>query len=101
MRSLEVTGRGVSGRARALAVVGDAGRAVVEGELRIRRLLGNLPSAMFVVERGGGGVVLHGGGWGHGVGMCQWGAVGRAEAGQGYREILRAYYSGAEVGRLY
>ena len=42
-----------------------------------------------------------GGGWGHGAGMCQWGAVGRAEAGQGYREILRAYYSGAEVARFY
>jgi SpoIID/LytB domain protein len=33
--------------------------------------------------------------------MCQWGAIGRAEAGQDYREILRAYYSGAEVGRIY
>ena len=68
---------------------------------RIRRLLGNLPSAMFVVDRDGGAMVLRGGGWGHGAGMCQWGAVGRAEAGQGYREILRAYYSGAEVARVY
>ena len=46
-------------------------------------------------------VLLRGGGWGHGAGMCQWGAVGRAEAGQGYREILRAYYAGAEVARVY
>ena len=45
--------------------------------------------------------VLRGGGWGHGAGMCQWGAVGRAEAGQGYRQILRAYFSGAEVARIY
>jgi SpoIID/LytB domain protein len=101
VRSLEVTRRGVSGRARTLVVSGDAGRAVVEGELRIRRLLGNLPSAMFVVDRDGDALVLHGGGWGHGAGMCQWGAVGRAEAGQEYREILRAYYSGAEVARIY
>jgi SpoIID/LytB domain protein len=101
VRSIEVRGRGVSGRARVLHVEGDAGEADVTGELRIRRLLGNLPSAMFVVEREGRDHVLHGGGWGHGAGMCQWGAVGRAEAGQDYREILRAYYAGAEVARIY
>ncbi len=102
VRRLEVTSRGVSGRARVLEIDGDAGRAEVSGELAIRRLLGNLPSAMFVLERdGAGGVALAGGGWGHGAGMCQWGAVGRADAGQGYREILRAYYAGAEVARIY
>jgi stage II sporulation protein D len=101
VRSLEVTQRGVSGRARALEVVGDSGRIVVERELRIRQLLGNLPSAMFVVDRDRDALVLHGGGWGHGVGMCQWGAVGRAQAGQGYRTILRAYYAGADVARIY
>ena len=101
VRRLAVASRGVSGRARLLEIEGDAGRAEVAGELRIRRLLGNLPSAMFVVDDAEGGVVLRGGGWGHGAGMCQWGAVGRAEDGQGYREILRAYYSGAEVARVY
>jgi SpoIID/LytB domain protein len=99
--ALEVKRRGSSGRARALAVTGESGAALVEGELRIRRLLGDLPSAMFVVDREGDALVLRGGGWGHGAGMCQWGAIGRAEAGQGYREILRAYYSGAEVARIY
>jgi SpoIID/LytB domain protein len=101
VRRLSVIARGVSGRARILRVEGDAGPAEVAGELRIRRLLGNLPSAMFVVDREGGATVLRGGGWGHGAGMCQWGAVGRAEAGQSYRDILRAYYSGAEVARVY
>jgi SpoIID/LytB domain protein len=101
VRALLVTSRGVSGRARSLTVEGDGGRAVVDGELRIRRLLGNLPSAMFVVDRDGDALVVHGGGWGHGAGMCQWGAVGRADAGQTYREILRAYYAGAEVAKIY
>ena len=36
-----------------------------------------------------------GGGWGHGSGMCQTGAIGRAERGATYREILGWYYSGA------
>jgi stage II sporulation protein D len=101
VRALRVRARGVSGRARVLEIEGERRSAEVGGELRIRRLLGNLPSAMFVVDAEGGDVVLRGGGWGHGAGMCQWGAVGRAEAGQGYREILRAYYSGAEVARVY
>jgi len=101
VRALEVTRRGVSGRALELRLSGPSGGAVVQGELRIRRLLRNLPSAMFLVEREEAGWLLRGGGWGHGAGMCQWGAVGRAEAGQGYREILKAYFGGAEVARVY
>jgi stage II sporulation protein D len=41
--------------------------------------------------------VLRGAGNGHGVGMCQWGAIGRARAGQDFRTILRAYYPGTTV----
>ena len=101
IRALSVAERGASGRARTLRVEGDRGVTAVRGELRIRRLLGNLPSAMFLVGRDGGAWVLKGGGWGHGAGMCQWGAIGRAAAGQDYRQILRAYFSGAEVARIY
>jgi stage II sporulation protein D len=43
-------------------------------------------------------LTLHGMGYGHGVGMCQWGAIGRARAGQDFREILRAYYPGTAIG---
>ncbi|HEX6308872.1 MAG TPA: SpoIID/LytB domain-containing protein [Longimicrobiales bacterium] len=44
---------------------------------------------------------IRGGGWGHGIGMCQVGAIGRARAGQTYSEILRAYYTGVELRGLY
>jgi stage II sporulation protein D len=44
------------------------------------------------------GVTLRGVGYGHGVGMCQWGAINRARAGQGSREILKHYYPGTVVG---
>ncbi|NCW44602.1 MAG: SpoIID/LytB domain-containing protein [Gemmatimonadaceae bacterium] len=43
-------------------------------------------------------VRLRGAGNGHGVGMCQWGAIGRARAGADAREILRHYYPGTVVG---
>jgi stage II sporulation protein D len=44
-------------------------------------------------------LTLRGSGYGHGIGMCQWGAIGRARAGQDFRAILRAYYPGTVVGR--
>ena len=44
------------------------------------------------------GVSLRGHGNGHGVGMCQWGAIGRARSGQDVRTILRHYYPGTAVG---
>ena len=102
VQRITVLKRGVSGRALVLEVVGREARVVLEGELRIRRAFRNLDSAMFLVEQGGAGQwVFRGGGWGHGAGMCQWGAVGRARAGQDYREILRAYFGGAEVAKVY
>jgi len=57
-------------------------------------------------EGGGqGGQVSHlvaaGAGSGHGVGMCQWGAIGRARAGQDYRAILTTYFPGTKIERLY
>lgn len=42
--------------------------------------------------------VLTGGGWGHGVGMSQWGAYGQAKAGRTYSQILAHYYTGTELG---
>ena len=46
-------------------------------------------------------LVASGAGSGHGVGLCQWGAIGRARAGQQYRDILTTYYPGTKVERVY
>lgn len=46
-------------------------------------------------------VVAAGAGSGHGVGMCQWGAIGRARAGQAYREILSTYFPGTKIEKIY
>ena len=107
IRALQVLERGVSGRALLLAVSGELGATELRGELNIRRTFGMLNSSFFVVsaERDAVGVptawLLHGGGWGHGVGMCQTGAIGRADAGEDYRAILRYYFNGAEVSKIY
>ena len=46
-------------------------------------------------------LIFEGRGLGHGVGLCQYGAQGRARAGHTYREILEAYYPGARLERLF
>jgi len=100
VRALAVEGRGVSGRARALRIEGAKATTRVYGELSIRRLFRNLNSGMFVIEKSGDWVFT-GGGWGHGSGMCQTGAIGRAELGDSYARILGWYYSGAAPVRIY
>jgi SpoIID/LytB domain protein len=105
--AMNVTERGVSGRARLLQISGEEGATTLRGELTIRRTFGMLNSAMFELkaEKDAKGRptawIFTGGGWGHGVGMCQTGAIGRAEAGQTYRQILDHYFNGAQVARIY
>jgi SpoIID/LytB domain protein len=105
--AMNVTERGVSGRARLLQISGEEGATTLRGELNIRRTFGMLNSAMFELkaEKDARGRptawIFTGGGWGHGVGMCQTGAIGRAEAGQTYRQILEHYFNGAQVARIY
>lgn len=57
-----------------------------------------LKSTAFDVQREGDLYVFQGRGLGHGVGLCQHGARGRAQAGFGFREILAAYFPGLELG---
>jgi stage II sporulation protein D len=93
--------RGVSGRIGVLAIKGDKASVEVTGDLHIRRLLGGLKSTLFEVERQGDSFVIRGGGYGHGVGMCQMGAIGMATAGKTHAQILAHYYRGSHLHRLY
>lgn len=76
-------------------------RSVLRPELG--RLLNSTAFQLYVTKQGG--VVTHlvaaGAGSGHGVGLCQWGAIGRARAGQDYGAILRTYFPGTKLARLY
>ena len=96
-----------SGRATRLEVVGESGTLTVERELNIRRTLGSLRSALFVLEPtvGNSGfverLVIRGGGFGHGVGMCQTGAIGAAQRGWSAETILAHYYPGTVLRNLY
>jgi stage II sporulation protein D len=93
---------GVSGRVVELGVLGSESELVLQG-LKVRWGLG-LRENLFVIDREldpSGEVarfVFTGKGWGHGVGLCQVGASGMAQAGATYDQVLKHYYAGIQVG---
>lgn len=101
--SARVVSRGPSGRVTLLQLETTDGRVQLHGN-DIRFILRTdgaiLPSTSFSLELAGGTIVLRGVGNGHGVGMSQWGAIGRARAGQDARTILAAYYPGTRLSPL-
>ena len=110
IRDVRVTATTPSGRVAELTVTLDRSSVAVRGPL-VRQVLrpvsGDLlrSSAFTLVATGAGRqitrLVAEGAGAGHGVGFCQWGAVGRSRAGQDYRRIVAAYFPGAVLERLY
>ena len=96
--------RGKSGRIWRLKIVGTQRSFIIGKELEIRRVLSetHLLSSNFEVEKtASGSFVLHGHGWGHGVGLCQIGAAVMGHQGMSYRDILLHYYQGAEIKQVY
>lgn len=102
--------RGKSGRIKKLKIVGTKREFIVGKELEIRRALSekHLYSSAFVVEpvyKEGNEIphkfILYGAGWGHGVGFCQIGGAVMASKGKSYEEILKHYFPGAELKKIY
>ena len=93
--AVEETNR--SGRARAVRVRGDRGLLTLTGR-QLREKLGanRLRSLKFTLSRQPGKVFFEGFGWGHGVGLCQWGAFGMAHQGKTMEEILSFYFPQAQ-----
>ena len=108
VRAVAVAARTPSGRVGRLTHDTDRGNFELRGN-DVRYVLRSpgseiLNSTYFKVETESGRdgslarLVVHGNGYGHGIGMCQWGAIGRARAGQSARSILATYYPGTSVG---
>jgi stage II sporulation protein D len=105
LTDMRVVERGPSGRLVTTEIAGSNGRRTVRA-LRLRTLLGLRDSLFsFDIERNARGAILgvmvYGRGWGHGVGMCQVGAYGMAMEGATFEEILKKYYKGIELRKLY
>lgn len=98
-----------TGRVKTLKITTDT--ATTELEIKatdLRKFLGykRLPSTDFSLTKGAenlpagqSGVIIEGRGWGHGVGLCQWGALEMAREGKDYKEILAHYYPGTNIGK--
>lgn len=107
VRSIETTRRSPSDRVTQLRVRLRGRDVVIDGSNAVRRALPPpdldlLRSAAFTLTYSGDGqhidqLTVTGQGSGHGVGLCQWGAIGRARAGRPYAEILAAYYPGTRL----
>lgn len=112
VEDVRVTGHSNSGRAEAVSITADGVTYRIPAD-SIRWVLKPTPGAAGLnsslifdlkATQSNGEVSrleVRGGGWGHGVGMCQVGAINRAKAGQNYRQILGAYYTDTKIDRLY
>jgi stage II sporulation protein D len=102
---IRVLERGESDRPVSTEVSGSRGKQVVRA-LRLRSLLGLRDSMFYFDEERNSrgeliGMSFYGTGWGHGVGMCQVGAFGMALDGAKYDEILKKYYTGIELQKIF
>ncbi len=105
-KSFRVLKRGPSGRVLELLVSTELGSYVLKRD-RIRWTFADpvtraiLPSTLFMVRMDEAGVAFSGNGNGHGVGMCQLGAIGMARKGKSRKDILSHYYRGIRIEKMY
>src|SRR3972149_3107821 len=102
--SVRVEKKTGTGRAKTIIVEDANGEAFVMTGEDLRKAIGYaiLRSTLFEVEKtSSGDFRFRGKGSGHGVGLSQWGAKGMAEDGSGYKAILRHYYPGTKLKRVY
>ena len=101
VEDLEVIERTQTGRVAKVRIRG-ASRTLILTGYEFRQLFGfeRIRSTAFAIIPDGEAFILQGHGWGHGVGLCQWGAAELAQRGLSAREILAFYYPGAGLARL-
>ena len=109
IEELERTSTGARVKKIAIDARDAAGRAVIieiSNADAVRSAFG-LDSSLFVMEKEKdqqgfiSNVEFIGSGWGHGVGMSQYGALGMAKEGYNYQDILKYYYNGVKIEKLY
>jgi stage II sporulation protein D len=103
LQGIDVAQRASCGRIRLLTLKTDKGPITVKGD-KVRWALRPgatenkiLPSSSFIVKMADGKVTAQGKAFGHGVGLCQFGAIARARANQTYKQIIEAYYTNVQI----
>ena len=98
IEKIKILDRNSSGRVTYLKIYHQRGHLKIRASTFRMAMGPNLiKSTLFAMEHMGNRIKFYGRGWGHGVGMCQWGAKGMAERGANYRQILRYYYPETKI----
>lgn len=120
IQDLFISKRGIAGNIIEMTIIADSGTYIVQKEQNIKKLLTPkeftitplygkdittfkaFPSPFFVIERqlqGSGikSITVYGGGFGHGVGMSQYGVIGLSRQGKNYLEMLNMFYENIKV----
>lgn len=102
LRSIEVLERDPSGYVKSVEIVDAKGIHQITGN-QFRKLMGamSLKSLLFTISEDGKSIYFNGHGFGHGVGLCQFGAKEMALDGKDYRSILKKYYPGIALEKIY
>lgn len=103
LRSVKIAKRNASGYVNTVRYIADNGSGVLPGK-SFRYMIGSMTvkSLNFNLhQEEDGTVVIHGAGFGHGAGLCQYGAKEMAQRGMGYRKILGKYYPKIEIRKMY
>jgi stage II sporulation protein D len=101
IKEIQLSSRNNSGRINELTIIAGDDILKLSGK-DFRNFIGPnlIRSTNFTVSLDDGDAVFEGLGWGHGVGLCQWGGYFMAKAGWRYREILKYYYPGTQISSL-
>lgn len=107
VKDVVVDKRTASGRVARLRIIGDSREVSIHRELEIREAMGDIKSTLFTFTKQAdsrgrlANIAIYGAGWGHGVGLCQMGAVVMAHQGYNYRQILGHYFHDVRIRQLY
>ncbi|MCX7883296.1 MAG: SpoIID/LytB domain-containing protein [Brevinematales bacterium] len=103
IKKIEVLERTSSQRLKTLQITDEAGRIITIPGTNLRAMLGPnlMKSTRANIRLEEEKLVIHGVGYGHGVGLAQWDAYGMALAGKNYREILSYFYTRTDIERLW
>lgn len=109
LKKIEIIERSYSGRIIKMKFIGEIDSLELTSELSIRKIISPpLKSSNFIFENYSptdseipDTIVVAGAGWGHGVGLCQSGAVGRAYSGQNFEKILLHYYPNTKIKKIF
>lgn len=98
IKNIKFLSRTGSGRVEDMMLIHSGGETKINGH-RFRMIISPniIKSTLMTIDRSKEKFYFYGRGWGHGIGLCQWGAKGQAERGKDFKQILKFYFPGTKI----